>query len=70
MDFSEQKALKDNKIMKILGVKEIRHHIAITDKGELTLMLRKDERAIDYRFVLDAVPLDDEKNGELKELLK
>lgn len=66
--FTEQKAAQDNKIMKILGITEIKHLIAHTNKGELTLMLRKGERAHDYRFVIDSVPLEDEKNDELKEL--
>lgn len=67
---TELRATKDNKVMKILGSKEIRHYIARTDKGELYLMLREGESAIDYRFVLDAVPVDDETNLLLKELFK
>lgn len=63
-------ATKDNRIMKLLGVTEIRHRVALTNHGELTLMLRLGEDESGYRYVLDAVPLDDEKNAELKELLK
>lgn len=70
MELTELRATKDNKVMKLLGLNEIRHLIAHTNKGELTIMLRKDESMHDYRFVLDAVPLDDEQNSALKELLK
>lgn len=66
--FNEKNATLDNKIMKLLGLKEISHIIARTDKGELTLQLRKDEQAINYKFVLDAVPLTEEDNDALKEL--
>lgn len=70
MDLTELKATKDNKVMKLLGLTEIRHLIAHTNKGELTMMLRKGESVNEYRFVLDAVPLEDEQNANLKELLK
>lgn len=66
--FTEKRALQDNKIMKLLGTTEVRHLIAHTSKGELTLMLRKGEPSSSYRFVLDSVPLEDEQNDELKEL--
>lgn len=66
--FTEQRSQQDNRIMKLLEATEVRHLIAHTNKGELTLMLRKGETAKDYRFVLDSVPLEDEKNDELKEL--
>ena len=55
--------------MKLFNEPEIRHHIGWLGGKELSLMLRKGENAVDYRYVLDAVPLDDEKNAELKELL-
>lgn len=66
---NEKQAIVDNKIMKLLGVTEIRHRIALTNHGELTLMLRLGEDASSYHYVLDAVPLDEDKNSELKELL-
>lgn len=53
--------------MEVLGVTEIRHYVAQTNKGDLTLMLRKGES--EYNFVLDAVPLDKDMNKELMELL-
>lgn len=68
--FTQKRSVSDNKIMKLLGLKEIRHMICHTNHGELTLMLRLGEDAKDYRFVLDSVPLDDEKNASLKELFK
>jgi galactose-1-phosphate uridylyltransferase len=58
---------KDLKIMELLGINEIRHLIAHTNKGELTLMLRKGENR--YRFVLDAVPVSEIFNKELMDLL-
>lgn len=64
----KDKAKEDNVIMRILKVDEIRHTIAHTTKGDLALMLRKDQGREDYRFVLDAVPLPDEKNTELIKL--
>lgn len=63
-------ATKDNRIMKLLGVTELRHLVAHTNHGELTLMIRLGEDEASYRYVLDAVPVSDEVNGELKELLK
>lgn len=66
--FSEKRALQDNKIMKELGVNEIHHIVARTNKGELSIMLRKDEDSTQYRFVLDSVPVEDEKNDTLKML--
>lgn len=68
--FTDKRAAQDNRIMTLLGVEIIRHLVAHTNHGELTLQLRKGEGATDYRFVLDAVPLDDDKNDILKELLK
>ncbi len=67
---SEKNAARDNKIMKLLGTAELRHLIAHTTKGELTLSIRKGETAQNYRFVLDSVPLEDDHNDELKELYK
>lgn len=53
----------DHTIMNILKVTELRHLIAHTNLGELTLMLRKGET--EYRFILDAVPVSNEQNKEL-----
>ena len=58
---------QDNKVMEILGTKEIRHAILSTDKGDLSLLIRKGETS--YTFVLDAVPVSKETNTELMELL-
>lgn len=71
MDLTEKRAVIDNKIMKLLasqGVEYITHPIAHTNKGDLRLMLRKDETAKNYRFVFDSVPVDDDMNDALKEL--
>lgn len=57
----------DTKIMELLKTKEIRHYIAQTDLGDLTLMLRKGETK--YRLVLDSVPVSDEIHDELMNLL-
>ncbi len=61
------KIKKDEKIMAVLGITEIRHLIAHTSKGELSLLLRKDSK--EYIFVLDAVPVDKDVNKELMDLL-
>jgi hypothetical protein len=58
----------DHKIMKILGVSELRHLICHTNLGELTMMIRKGETQ--YTFVLDAVPVGSEQNKELTTLLR
>ncbi len=73
MNLSEKRSQQDNRIMKLLsnlGVEYITHPVLKTNKGALELMLRKGESATDYRFVFDSVPMDDEKNDELKELFK
>lgn len=57
----------DHKIMESLGVTELRHFVAQTNKGELTLMLRKGETK--YRLVLDAVPVSEEVHDELMPIL-
>lgn len=63
-----QWAKQDNLAMKVLKVNELRHIICSTDKGDLSLMLRKGGTERDYRFILDAVPLDEAKNKELMQL--
>lgn len=57
----------DHKIMELLEVTELRHFVAQTNKGELTLMLRKGETA--YRLVLDAVPVSQETHNILMPIL-
>lgn len=54
---------RDTQLMRILKVSEIRHLIAHTNKGDLTLMLRFGEDK--YNFLLDACPMDEETNDEL-----
>lgn len=66
MQFND-KIKKDEKIMALLGVTEIRHLIAHTSKGELSLLLRKGSGQ--YIFVLDAVPVEKDVNKELLDLL-
>lgn len=63
-----KESIRDNKIMALLGLEEISHVVAHTNRGELTLTLRKGNSEKGYRFNLDSVPLEDEKNLELKEL--
>lgn len=62
-------AVRDNKVMAKLKIDAIYHDIASTNKGELRLHLAKGETGKDYRFVLDAVPLEEKKSKELMELL-
>ncbi len=57
----------DDKVMKILGVKDIKRLICNTDKGVLELVIRKGDN--DYFLTLDAVPLDKDVEKELKEVL-
>lgn len=68
METLTKKAKTDNLVMTHLKLGEIRHIICHTDKGDLCLMLRKGGTGRDYKFVLDAVPVDEEKNKELMNL--
>lgn len=63
-----QWAKQDNLAMKVLKVNELRHIICTTDKGDLSMMLRKGGGENDYRFILDAVPCEDKQNKELLQL--
>ncbi len=58
---------EDKHIMTLLGVSELSRVIAHTNKGYLTLLLRKNEDK--YHLILDSVPLDKETNKELMEML-
>lgn len=62
------KAERDNQIMKLLKVGEIRHTICNTDKGEFSLSLTKDGTGNDYRFILDAVPVEPKLNKQLLDI--
>lgn len=64
----KEKAKIDQAIMRIANVQEIRHVIAHTNKGDLCLMLCKGQSEKDYRFVLDAVPYDDQTNKDLMQM--
>jgi hypothetical protein len=62
------KTLKqDDALMKSLELKTINRIICITDKGTLSLQIRKGDSK--YHLVLDSVPLDKEKNEEIMDLL-
>ena len=61
-------ALTDNKIMLVTKVGEIRHVLAHTEKGELTVGLSKGQGDLQYRFYLDAVPFSEENNKQLLEI--
>lgn len=65
-----QMADRDNLIMKALKVSEVSSIIAKTNKGELTLRLKYEGTGNDYRFTLDAVPLEDKENKELLKLFE
>lgn len=67
-DLLEQKARVDNAMMRGLKVKEIGHHIAWTDRGDLILRLRASEGATKYQFYLDAVPVSEQQNKQLIKL--
>lgn len=58
-----QKIKKDQKIMKLLKVSELRYHIGTTNLGPIDLLLRFGEE--EYTFLLDSSPLDKEKNEEM-----
>lgn len=58
---------QDDEIMKLLKVSTINRIICSTDKGMLTLQIRKGDK--NYHLVLDAVPLDKEQNDALMTIL-
>ncbi len=58
---------KDDQVIKLLGIQEIRRIICDTEKGTLRLVIRKGETK--YFLTLDAVPLDKEKNDALMAVL-
>ena len=60
------KIRNDQAIMGITKTNNLSHMIAHTDKGDLTLNIRKGEIA--YTFCLDAVPYSDKDNKELIQL--
>lgn len=62
------KAQRDNQLMKLLKVSEIRHVVCHTDKGDFSLMLKYGGKAKDYLFILDAVPVESKLNKELLEI--
>lgn len=68
MQTLKDKALTDNNIMSIAKVEEIRHIIAHTNKGDLCLTLQKGGIELDYKFILDAVPFNEEDNKALIEI--
>jgi len=63
-----QQTLKiDDKVMKLLGASEVRRLICNTNKGKLELMIRKGDNK--YFLTLDSIPLDEEINKELMDLM-
>lgn len=58
---------QDDQIMKLLNVSTMNRIICNTDKGYLTLQIRKGERS--YGLVLDSVPLNKDDNEELMKIL-
>lgn len=58
---------QDDQIMKLLDVSTINRVICHTNKGILTLQIRKGEK--NYQLVLDAVPLSKSLNKELMDIL-
>lgn len=64
----EHMAQVDNALMRSLKVSELGHKLASTDRGELLLKLPFKGEWRDYRFYLDAVPVDDVQNKSLLKL--
>lgn len=63
-----EKTLKqDDALMKSLNLVTINRLICYTDKGMLTLQIRKGDNQ--YHLCLDSVPVDKQLNKELMELL-
>lgn len=58
---------QDDAIIKALDLKTINRLICTTDKGTLTLQIRKGE--FNYHLCLDSVPLDKETNKKLMSIL-
>jgi hypothetical protein len=65
MDINELAKI-DNLIMEVIKVKELNRIVAKTDKGNLTMKIEKGET--DYKFFLDSIPLNKEKNANLLDL--
>lgn len=61
-------ALVDNALMRSLKVGELGHKLASTDRGELILKLPFKGEWRDYKFHLDAVPVDEVQNKSLLKL--
>jgi len=64
----DEMAKADNLIMRVLKVSELSHTIAKTDKGDLNLRLNYEGKAEDYKFTLDAIPMEEKANNNLIEL--
>lgn len=63
-----EKTIKtDNQIMSLLKLNTINRLICQTDKGMLTLQIRKEEN--NYHLLLDSVPLNEDENNELMSML-
>lgn len=63
----ELKIKNDQRIIKALKCEEIKYHIGRTDRGaSIDLMVKKGSE--EYRFFVDAAPVDDEQNEQLIKL--
>ncbi len=68
----QKKIKKDQRIMRVLKVSELRYHIGQTNLGPIDIMIRYGEEK--YNFLLDSSPLDDnteegkEKNEKMLEI--
>lgn len=63
-------AKKDNRVMSLLKLDEVRHVLLESDKGTLSLKLAKGGASFDYVFVLDAIPVESKYFKELFSLLE
>lgn len=61
-------AIIDNRVMKALKLRSISHYVLSTDQGPLQMQLRFEGTEADYKFVLDAVPVEESINEDLLKL--
>lgn len=62
-------ALRDNEIMRVIKTHEISHILANSPRGTLVLSLPFKGTGSDYKFVLDAVPVSEEENTSLMNVM-
>jgi len=68
MDKITQNIKRDQQIMKLLKISELRHHVANSNLGPIDLQIRYGEDT--YQFLLDATIVDKETNDRLLKLFE